>query len=85
LTTLGRIRLGLTNRFRESQLLFEVDGANAARDFLRSHGIDEAEIAKVWTPSRCTPHPASRNFCIPVARLGQSAPQTASTDVRILR
>jgi hypothetical protein len=40
--------IGLTNRYRESQLRFEVDGANAARDFLRSHGIPEAEIEKVW-------------------------------------
>jgi HD superfamily phosphodiesterase len=40
--------IGLTNRYRESQLRFEVDGANAARDFLRSHGIPEAEVEKVW-------------------------------------
>jgi hypothetical protein len=41
--------IGLTSRFRESQLRFEVDGANAARDFLRSHHIDEADVQKVWT------------------------------------
>lgn len=40
--------IGLTKRFCGSQLRFEVDGANAARDFLRSHAIPEAEIAKVW-------------------------------------
>ncbi|TWG78995.1 UTP:GlnB (protein PII) uridylyltransferase [Cupriavidus gilardii J11] len=40
--------IGLTDRFHHSQLRFEVDGANAARDFLRSHGIGEADIAKVW-------------------------------------
>src|ERR1700756_1726625 len=28
---------------------FEVDGANAARDFLRSHGIERADIDTVWT------------------------------------
>jgi hypothetical protein len=27
----------------------EVDGANAARDFLRSHGIAQQEIDWVWT------------------------------------
>src|SRR6202521_1083262 len=27
----------------------EVDGANAARDFLRSHGIDQHDIDTVWT------------------------------------
>jgi len=28
---------------------FEVDGANTARDFLRGHGVSEAEIDTVWT------------------------------------
>src|SRR5262245_29018865 len=37
------------HRYRGSQLRFEVDGANAARDFLRSHGISERDIEKVWT------------------------------------
>ena len=41
--------IGLTPAYRESELRFEVDGANAARDFLRSHHIDEADVAKVWT------------------------------------
>ena len=41
--------IGLTQSFRESQLRFEVDGANAARDFLQSHGIAERDIDKVWT------------------------------------
>jgi len=40
--------LGLTAGFRESRLRFEVDGANAARDFLRSHGISEVDIERVW-------------------------------------
>ena len=41
--------LGLADRFGHSQLRFEVDGANAARDFLRSHGVLEDDIAKVWS------------------------------------
>jgi hypothetical protein len=41
--------IGLTSAYRESELRFEVDGANAARDFLRSHHVDEADIVKVWT------------------------------------
>ena len=41
--------LGLTARYETSQLRFEVDGANAARDFLRAHGISEGEIETVWT------------------------------------
>jgi len=40
--------IGLTQRYSESQLRFEVDGANAAREFLRSHGISERDIEKVW-------------------------------------
>jgi hypothetical protein len=40
--------LGLTAGFRESRLRFEVDGANAARDFLGSHGISEVDIERVW-------------------------------------
>ena len=28
---------------------FEVDGANAARDFLRSHGIAQDDVDTVWT------------------------------------
>ncbi|SAL53495.1 metal-dependent phosphohydrolase [Caballeronia turbans] len=40
--------IGLTAAYRESELRFEIDGANAARDFLRSHHVDEAEVAKVW-------------------------------------
>jgi hypothetical protein len=40
--------LGLTQTYRESRLRFEVDGANAARDFLRSHGISEDDVEKVW-------------------------------------
>ena len=41
--------IGLTSAYRDSELRFEVDGANAARDFLRSRHIDEADVAKVWT------------------------------------
>jgi HD superfamily phosphodiesterase len=40
--------IGLTERYRGSTLRFEVDGANAARDFLRERGVDEAAVRKVW-------------------------------------
>jgi hypothetical protein len=40
--------IGLTEPYRRSQLRFEVDGANAARDFLRSYGIPEASVEIVW-------------------------------------
>lgn len=41
--------LGLLESFHQSKLRFEVDGANAARDFLESHGIPERDIEKVWS------------------------------------
>jgi hypothetical protein len=40
--------IGLTDKYRQSQLRFEVDGANAARDFLRSYGVPEASVEIVW-------------------------------------
>jgi hypothetical protein len=40
--------MGLTERYRTSHLRFEVDGANAARDFLLQHGVDAADARKVW-------------------------------------
>ena len=40
--------IGLTEAYRTSQLRFEVDGANAARDFLLERGVDEAAARKVW-------------------------------------
>jgi HD superfamily phosphodiesterase len=41
--------MGLTPRHSSHNERFEVDGANAARGFLRGHGISEAEIDTVWT------------------------------------
>ena len=40
--------IGLTGRYRTSMLRFEVDGANAARDFLLERGVDESDARKVW-------------------------------------
>ena len=40
--------IGLTQGYRTSMFRFEVDGANAARDFLLQHGVDEAAARKVW-------------------------------------
>ncbi|MDB6063894.1 MAG: phosphohydrolase [Pedosphaera sp.] len=41
--------MGLTHKHSSANERFEVDGANAARDFLRSHGIPQPEIDLVWT------------------------------------
>jgi HD superfamily phosphodiesterase len=41
--------MGLTHQHASPNERFEVDGANAARDFLRRHGITPADIDLVWT------------------------------------
>jgi HD domain len=41
--------MGLTPKHASAHERFEVDSANAARDFLRSHGIAERDIETVWT------------------------------------
>ncbi|WP_433596522.1 HD domain-containing protein [Lysinibacillus xylanilyticus] len=40
--------LGLTKQFSSLDKRFEVDGANAARQFLAHHDIDDASIQLVW-------------------------------------
>lgn len=41
--------MGLTPTHASADERFEVDGANAAREFLRSHRIAESDIETVWT------------------------------------
>jgi HD superfamily phosphodiesterase len=40
--------LGLTRKYSSPDNRFEVDGANAARDFLQRHGVPEESIRLVW-------------------------------------
>jgi HD superfamily phosphodiesterase len=40
--------MGLTDRHTSAHERFEVDGANAARDFLRGRGIAQQDIETVW-------------------------------------
>lgn len=40
--------MGLVAPYSTPDLRFEVDGANAARDFLRAYGIAEADVDLVW-------------------------------------
>jgi hypothetical protein len=40
--------LGLTAHYSSPDKRFEVDGANAARDFLRSHGLPQQALQLVW-------------------------------------
>ena len=41
--------LGLTAGYRGSQQRFEIDGADAAADFLRTHGLADEQTQLVWT------------------------------------
>jgi hypothetical protein len=41
--------LGLTERYRTSQQRFELDGADAAKDFLLRHGLSQESARIVWT------------------------------------
>jgi hypothetical protein len=41
--------MGLTSKHSSAQERFEIDGANAARDFLRGHRIAQADVETVWT------------------------------------
>src|SRR5207248_7412885 len=41
--------MGLTPQHSSPDERFEVDGANAARTFLRDHGISQQDIETVWT------------------------------------
>jgi hypothetical protein len=40
--------LGLTAHYRSDDKRFEVDGANAARDFLRGYGVSPQSLQLVW-------------------------------------
>src|SRR5579885_1960640 len=40
--------LGLTKRFSSQNERFEVDGANAARQFLTAHNVPEEQVQIVW-------------------------------------
>jgi hypothetical protein len=41
--------MGLTKEYSSKDLRFEVDGANAAAEFLRSQNLSQQEIELVWT------------------------------------
>ncbi|BCZ20462.1 HD domain-containing protein [Mycobacterium senriense] len=64
--------LGLTERYRDSQVRFEVDGADAARDFLTARGVDEADAAKVWLGIALHTTPGVPDFLAPEVALLQA-------------
>lgn len=64
--------VGLTSRYGSSQLRFEVDGANAAGEFLRSHGLSEEKIEIVWNAIALHTTPGIPQFMRPEIALVQS-------------
>ncbi len=56
--------MGLVPAYSSPDLRFEVDGANAARAFMKGHGVPERDIEDVWTSiALYTRRRASRNIC----------------------
>jgi hypothetical protein len=64
--------VGLTRRYGASQLRFEVDGANAAREFLRGRGIAERDVETVWNAVALHTTPGIPEFMGPEIALVQA-------------
>jgi hypothetical protein len=61
--------MGLTPRYSSKSDRFEVDGANAARGFLRQHNISQPEIDTVWTAIALHTTPGIPQCMYPVVAL----------------
>ena len=61
--------IGLVPAYSSAADRFEVDGANAARDFLRRHNISEQDIVHVWTAIALHTTPGIPQYMHPVVAL----------------
>jgi len=61
--------LGLTARYNSPSDRFEVDGANAAREFLRQHGIEQQQVDTVWAAIALHTTPGIPRYMHPVIAL----------------
>ena len=61
--------MGLVPSYSSDTDRFEVDGANAARDFLRRHNISEQDIDHVWTAIALHTTPGIPQYMHPVVAL----------------
>src|ERR1700682_674703 len=61
--------MGLTPKHSSANERFEVDGANTARNFLRSHRIPQADIDTVWTAIALQTTPGIPQHMHPVVAL----------------
>lgn len=64
--------VGLTDHYRNSTVRFEVDGANAARDFLMDAGADKADADTVWLGIALHTTPGVPEFLAPEVALLQA-------------
>ena len=71
--------MGLSPQYASAEKRFEVDGANVARDFLRSHGIAEPDMETVWTAIALHTTPGIPQYMHPVIAL-----VTAGVDMDVL-
>lgn len=68
--------IGLTEAYRSSQLRFEVDGANAARDFLTERGISAEDAKNVWLAIALHTTPGVPEFLSPEVALVTAGVET---------
>src|SRR5947209_11228323 len=61
--------IGLVPAYSSEADRFEVDGANAARDFLRRHNISEQDIDHVWTAIALHTTPGIPQYMHPIIAL----------------
>jgi hypothetical protein len=61
--------MGLTPDYSSAKDRFEVDGANAAREFLRQHKIPQEDIDTVWTSIALHTTPGIPQYMHPVVAL----------------
>ena len=61
--------IGLMPSHSSADRRFEVDGANAAREFLNGYGVDPSDIEKVWTGVALHTTPGIPEFMHPVVAL----------------
>jgi hypothetical protein len=61
--------MGLTHAHSSTGLRFEVDGANAASAFLKSHGVGQADLDTVWAAIALHTTPGIPQFMHPVIAL----------------
>lgn len=68
--------LGLTDKYRTTHQRFEVDGADEARRFLTSHGIDGSAATVVWTAIALHTTPGIPEFMAPEVALVTAGVET---------